>query len=71
MASIPIFNIREAVEQEIRDRLDDIISRLTPVKPTKDVFDRCYCGNCDEMLLIHAKFCHNCGRPVKRDADDR
>lgn len=38
-----------------------------PVKPTRDAFDRCYCGNCDEMLRIGANFCHNCGRKVKKD----
>ena len=67
MAKIPLINIREAVEQEIRDRLDDIISRLTPVKPTKDGFDRCCCGSCDELLPSGAKFCPHCGRKVKWD----
>lgn len=68
MGTTPVFNIREAVDQVIRDRLNDIIHYLTPVKPTRDEFDRCYCGDCGEMLLSHAKFCHNCGRKVKWDA---
>lgn len=38
----PVFNIREAVDQVIRDRLNDIISYLTPVKPTRDEFDRSF-----------------------------
>lgn len=63
MGKIPIFNIREAVEKEIRYELAEIVSRLTPTKPTYDELGRCYC---DEMLLSHAKFCHNCGRPVSR-----
>lgn len=61
------FNLREAIEEEIKKTLSDMVSRLTPVKPTRDAFDRCYCGNCDEMLRIGANFCHNCGRRVKWD----
>lgn len=64
MSETPIFNIREAVEREIKDRLDYIISRLTPIKPTRDEFDRRYCDDCGEMLLCDAKFCHNCGRKI-------
>ena len=61
------FDLRGAIEEEIRKVLSDIVLHLTPVKPTKDTFDRCYCGNCDEMISRGDNFCHNCGRKVLWD----
>jgi hypothetical protein len=69
MSKQTILNIREVVEQEIRNRLDDIISNLTAVEPIKQEETSTWivCGNCAKHLLREWVWCPHCGRKVKWD----
>ena len=64
MSKITLINIREAVEQEIRKTLSDMVSRMTPTKPKMGVSGYS-CGGCGRSLVTNAHYCHNCGRVIQ------
>ena len=58
------FDLAGAIDKVIVKELNDIGYRLEPAKPVP-INDGFACGGCGKALVLHARFCHWCGKKVK------